>query len=178
MEPSGSGPTSRISNQNRAGRSCEEVSHGLRDRPPPEGRHPVHGDAQFIAVLAAEIDFIVAAVEGEPDRSFGRAAVDVVNEQRLDLLTADNAALSAMSHKPLLRRLGSSELDKVRDDISEQHRQRASEHPEQPADRSQVLGPLRHDPQRQRHPHRGQKDHDAYAPPEPWVSPASVETSS
>src|ERR1700733_2495192 len=32
--------------------------------------------AQLIAVLAAEVDFVVAAVEGEPDRAFGRAAVD------------------------------------------------------------------------------------------------------
>jgi hypothetical protein len=42
--------------------------------------------AQFLAVLAVQIDLIVRAVEGEPHRTFGLAAIEIVNEQRCDLL--------------------------------------------------------------------------------------------
>jgi len=42
--------------------------------------------AQFVAVLAAQVDFIGSAVEGETDGALGLAAIDVVNEQRLDSL--------------------------------------------------------------------------------------------
>jgi hypothetical protein len=37
-------------------------------------------------VLAAQVNFIVRAVEGEADRAFGCAAIDVVNEQSVDFL--------------------------------------------------------------------------------------------
>jgi hypothetical protein len=42
--------------------------------------------AQFVAVLAAQVDFIGSAVEGETDGALGLAAIDVVNEQHLDSL--------------------------------------------------------------------------------------------
>jgi hypothetical protein len=42
--------------------------------------------AQLVAVSGAEVDFVVGSVEGEPDRALGRAGIEVVDEQRLDLL--------------------------------------------------------------------------------------------
>ena len=38
------------------------------------------GLAQFVTVRGAEVDLEIGAVKGEPDRAFGRAAVEVVNE--------------------------------------------------------------------------------------------------
>jgi len=42
--------------------------------------------AQLIGVLAAEVNLVVRAVQAEPDRAVRRAAVDVVNEERLNPL--------------------------------------------------------------------------------------------
>src|SRR5258708_23791123 len=44
------------------------------------------GIAQGAAVIGVQVDFVVGAVEGEPDCSLGLAAVHVVDEQGLDLL--------------------------------------------------------------------------------------------
>jgi hypothetical protein len=41
---------------------------------------------QFLIVRGAQVDFVVGAVQAEPDRALGRAAVDVVDKQSLDLL--------------------------------------------------------------------------------------------
>jgi hypothetical protein len=38
-------------------------------------------------VLRVQVDFVFRVVQGEPDRAIGLAAVDVVNEQSLDLLS-------------------------------------------------------------------------------------------
>src|ERR1700735_3402314 len=43
--------------------------------------------AQLIAVLAAEVDLVVRAVQPEADRAIRRAAVDVVNEECLNPLS-------------------------------------------------------------------------------------------
>jgi hypothetical protein len=42
--------------------------------------------AQLVVVLAAEVDFVFCPVKGEADGAVGLAAVDVVDEERLDLL--------------------------------------------------------------------------------------------
>src|SRR5258708_8184015 len=44
------------------------------------------GGAEFFVVLSAEVDFVFRAVQGEADGAVGLAAVDVVDEQGLDLL--------------------------------------------------------------------------------------------
>ena len=41
---------------------------------------------QLVTVLGVEVDLVLGAVEGKADGAFSRATVDVVNEQRLDLL--------------------------------------------------------------------------------------------
>lgn len=49
------------------------------------GRVDITGEraAQRLSVLAAEVDLVAYAVQGEPDGAFGRAAVQVVDEQGL-----------------------------------------------------------------------------------------------
>ena len=43
--------------------------------------------AQLIAVLAAEVNLVFSAVKAETDRAIGGAAVEVINEERLNALS-------------------------------------------------------------------------------------------
>jgi hypothetical protein len=47
----------------------------------------LQGLAELVAVRGAEVDFVFRAVEAEPDGSGRLAAVEVIDEQRLNLLS-------------------------------------------------------------------------------------------